>query len=565
MKNDSQYTSLFISFKKEIYSLEEKVSKLEKENLNLKYKILELNKNRDYLIKIDNNNKLLAEEQKKRLDRIKDLENEILKLTESSKEENRNLKKDLEREISYYKGLNETGLSKILAAESVIKLNETQHNYILKLEEEIDTIKKENGIKMEQLQIAHERHYIKLKKQMMDVMKKAQDEMSKNNTENLELNMNFGLLYKNQMLNELENQSLQIEELLKLKEKQAKKIYILEQEIETHKKVEQMISQKKDEYLKLAKKRTSKTLENKIIQPIPLINVENNNTCLTFRSGYNNSKFRSMNKKDYDDYKSLEKVYKELLEENKFIKNKCNTLKDKEKMFQQKFKGIINLYNGALEQIIKDDKIKQKENIYININELKNGNYEKFTQEEKYFILVSLINNLLPLININENDEELYSLKDKINSIEYKMNKTEINKYTDISRDAKVKKPVFKIPSRNIFSISTNDESNLNSNEGQQFVSIFGDDFIQYKKSIFTESNADSEKSNFQRVLKNKKYRLRNKNFGASFKNKTYTNFKNETFKGKFKNMNSKPNLKSMINKKGAESYSKKIVREIVI
>ena len=565
MKNESQYNSLFISFKKEIYSLEEKVSKLEKENLNLKYKILELTKNRDYLIKLDNNNKLLSEEQKKRLDRIKDLENEILKLTESSKEENRNLKKDLEREISYYKGLNDTGLSKILAAESIMKLNETQHNYIIKLEEEINTIKKENTIKLEQLQIDHERHYIKLKKQMMDVMKKAQDEMSKNNTENLELNMNFGLLYKNQMLNELENQSLQIEELLKLKEKQAKKIYILEQEIETHKKVEQMISQKKDEYLKLAKKRTSKTLENKIVQPIPLRNAENNNTCLTFRSGYNNSKFRSMNKKDYDDYKSLEKVYKELLEENKFIKNKCNTLKDKEKMFQQKFKGIINLYNGALEQIIKDDKIKQKENIYININELKNGNYEKFTQEEKYFILVSLINNILPLININENDEELYSLKDKINSIEYKMNKTEINKYTDISRDAKVKKPVFKIPSRNIFSISTNDESNLNSNEGQQFVSIFGDDFIQYKKSIFTESNADSEKSNFQRVLKNKKYRLRNKNFGASFKNKTYTNFKNETFKGKIEKMNSKPNLKSMINKKGAESYSKKIVREIVI
>ena len=170
----------------------------------------------------------------------------------------------------------------------------------------------------------------------------------------------------------------------------------------------------------------------------------------------------------------------------------------------------------------------------------------------------------MPLININENDEELSSLKDKINSIEYKMNKTEINKYADISRDAKVKKPVFKIPSRNIFSISTNDESNLNSNEGQQFVSIFGDDFVQYKKSIFTESNVDSEKSNFQRVLKNKKYRLRNKNFGASFKNKTYTNFKNETFKGKFENMGSKPNLKSMINKKG-ESFTKKIVREIVI
>ena len=564
MKNESQYNSLFISFKKEIYSLEEKVSKLEKENLNLKYKILELTKNRDYLIKLDNNNKLLAEEQKKRLDRIKDLENEILKLTESSKEENRNLKKDLEREISYYKGLNDTGLSKILAAESIIKLNETQHNYIIKLEEEINTIKKENTIKLEQLQIDHERHYIKLKKQMMDVMKKAQDEMSKNNTENLELNMNFGLLYKNQMLNELETQSLQIEELLKLKEKQAKRIYILEQEIETHKKVEQMISQKKDEYLKLAKKRTSKTLENKIIHPIPLINLENNNTCLTFRDGYNNAKFRSMNKKDYNDYKSLEKIYKELLEENRFLKNKYNTLKDKEKMYQHKFKGIINLYNGALEEIIKDDKIKKKENIYVNIKDLKNGDYEKFSQEEKYFILVSLINNLLPLINIKENDEELSSLKDKISSIEYKMNKTEIKKYADISRDIKVKKPIFKIPSRNLFSLSTNDESNLNSNDGQQFVSIFGDDFVQYKKSIFTESNTNGEKNNFQRILKNKKYRLRNKNFGSYFKNKTYTNFKSEAFKGNLENMHSKQNLKNMINKKG-DSYDKKIVREIYI
>ena len=217
-----------------------------------------------------------------------------------------------------------------------------------------------------------------------------------------------------------------------------------------------------------------------------------------------------------------------------------------------------------MEEIIKDDKIKQKENIYINIKEIKNGNYEKFTQEEKYFIIVSLINHLLPLININENDEQLSSLKDRINNIEYKMNKKEINKYADMSRDKKVKKPIFKIPSRNLFTLSTNDESNLNSNEGPQFVSIFGDDFVQYKKSIFTESNVNSEKNNFQRILKNKKYRLRNKNFGTKFKNKTYTNFKNETFKGTLENFHSNQNLNNNINKKG-ESYDKKIVREIYI
>ena len=54
--------------------------------------------------------------------------------------------------------------------------------------------------------------------------------------------------------------------------------------------------------------------------------------------------FRFLNKKEYHDYKSLEKIYKELLEEYKYTKNKYITLKDKDKLFQNKYKGIINLF-----------------------------------------------------------------------------------------------------------------------------------------------------------------------------------------------------------------------------
>ena len=98
-------------------------------------------------------------------------------------------------------------MSKIYAADKIIKLNETQHNFILKLEEKIDELKNENDEKMKQLQLEHERHYLKLKKQMLDYIQKAQQNMNKNNEYNLELNTKFGILYKNQMLNELEHQS----------------------------------------------------------------------------------------------------------------------------------------------------------------------------------------------------------------------------------------------------------------------------------------------------------------------------------------------------------------------
>ena len=579
MKNDYEYNNRLFEYQREIESLKQKVSELQSTNRNLQLKILEQQKNRNYFLQVENNNKILTEDQKKKINRIKDLEDEILKVTENSKEENRNLQKNLEAEILYYKGLNETGLSKIYAADKVIKLNETQHNFILKLEEKIDEIRDENKVKMNQLQIEHERHYLKLKKQMMDFIKKAQDDMSKNNADNLELNTKFGILYKNQMLNELENQSLQIMDLLKLKEKQQKMIYVLQQEVATHKQVEEIITKKKDEYLKLVQKSTEKNLSKKNSidkNSIPLLKINNNN-CLTDRNIYNHRSFRMMNKKDYNDYKSLEKLYKELLEENHFIKNRYNTLKDKEKMFQEKYKGIINLFNEALEELLKDDEIKNRENIYININEINKGNFEKFTKEEKYYLLVALINNILPLIHISENEKMLSNLKNKINSVEFKMNKTQMTKFSDTSRRQTLQKPFFGISSTNFYNMSTNEESNLISNDRQQFVSIFGDDYIQYGKSIFSEPKSIKKEKEFQKFWKTKTKRSsdnrqndKKRNFGIFLKSNTYVGTNNnneeiESFRKKLENISEKKEGKKMQIFKRGNSLDKNLVRVMVI
>ena len=574
MKNDYEYNKRFIAYQNEIDSLKKKNSELERINRNLKMKLLELSKTRNYLIQVENNNKFLAEDQKNKNNRIKDLENEVLKITENSKEEHRLLQKDLEAEILYYKGLNKTGLSKIDAAEKVIKLNETQHNYILQLEEKIDQINNENEVKMNQLQIEHERHYLKLKKQMIDFIKKSQDDMTKNNEGNLELNTKFGILYKNQMLNELENQSLQIQELLKLKERHERQIYLLKQEISTHKAVEHIIGKKKDKYLELAKKNFGENVDKaqskkELATKVPLLNINNNifnSNCLTDRNSYNHKIFRKMSKKDYYDYKSLEKIYKELLDDYNFLKNKYNTLRDKEKIYQEKYKGIINLYNEALEELLSDEEIKNKENIYVNLKEFNKENYENFTKEEKYYILVALINNILPLVHINEDDKELSLLKEKINSVEF--NRTQMTKFSETSRPQTIYKPFIG------YNMSTNEDSNLKSSDRQQYVSIFGDDYIEYGKSIFSDTNSvRKEKNNYQKFLKKKiKNNIINKkmnekrNFGLYLKSNTYIGSNDEkldSFRRKIEN-DSNDNNKKISYKRG-NSYNKKLVRILAV
>ena len=566
-------------YEKKIESLTQTISELKLENRNLQIKNLELTKKRNYFLKIENNNKILSEDQKTKKERIKDLEDEILKVTENCKEENRIIQKNLESEILYYKGLNETSLSKIYAADKIIKLNEAQHNIILNLEKKLDELKGENEEKMNKLQLAHERHYLKLKKQMLDYIKTTQKTLAKNNESNLELNTKFGILYKNQMMNELETQSKQIQDLLKTKGRYQKIIFMLQQEIKTHKKVEEIITKKKNNYLEYVKKKTKDNNEPKneeFKNKIPLIKMDKNNPdCLTERNHYNNrSIFHSMNKREYYDYKSLEKIYKELFEDYKEIKNKYNTLKDKEKNVKIKYKGFIDLFNEALNQLIEDEEIKNKKNIYINIKEINKGNFENLSKEGKYFILVKILDNLLSLIHIDESEKKLISLKNNIKQVEFKKEKQHIFQRNNYFDTAGLQKPFYGLTSNNFFNVSTNNDSNTNSNERKHFISIFGDDYIQFGKNIFTEANSVKKERNS--LINNNTDRNRKKKSGTKdnkkMKMKTFR-YKQIKINGKYDNkLLTEENMKTKIENKKVKyiykrgkTFDKQLIRELII
>ena len=57
------------------------------------------------------------------------------------------------------------------------------------------------------------------------------------------------------------------------------------------------------------------------------------------------------------------------------------------------------MYNEALQKIYNEEIIKKnKEHINININDFKEFKFENMTSEQKYAILIKLINNIAPLI-----------------------------------------------------------------------------------------------------------------------------------------------------------------------
>ena len=494
----------------QIKSLKLYINNLETNISDLKTKNAELTKRNVNLSEIININ----EKEKKTLkDKIEDLQKELINSIKDKTDEMRLNEKNLENEIVYFKGLRDTRLAKIDAADKIIKLNEIQHNYILKIEKELDELKNENDEKMTQLKIEHENNYDKLKKKMIYFIMKSQKEMEKSNSTNIELYSKFSVIFKNQILNELENQNKQIHQLILEKEKQEKKIYALTEEIIVHDSVEKILKRKNFKYQniinkymknkseeKKKEKEKGKAIENIGNNSRNINNIENGmhysmdkikNMKKNFNHEYNEGFFKTtMNRKEYHDYISLEKEYKQLLKDYQMLKEQYKTFKDKEKLFQKKYFGIIQLYNTALDELVKDEEL-TKSQIFINLDNINKGDYESYTKEEKIKIIQMLIKHILPLITLQ--NIEILKFRKTFSDLKIKTYSSQFIKYNSNSRNHSL----FKEYNNNYKNLT--EDSNIGVNKDKKFMAIFdqniGNKNIDKINNIFDESN--SFKSSF--------------------------------------------------------------------
>ena len=438
--------------REKIYELKERVIDLEAENKKYLVKISELSRTKNNFLLLEKANEDLTNELASKKEVIQELKNDLLKEKKGQKEEKRELENDFHSKLIYYKRLKDTNDYKENAASSIIKLNEIQHYSIIKLENKIDEIKNFYESKLKEQELKFDKKYTNLKKNMMEFLKNAQKNMDKTSKENLELNTKLGILYKNEMLNELENQSRLIENLIKEKEKQHQEIYLLKQELAVHQKVEEMIKSKNSKFMNIINKINIKINKNKG-------NLSEEREKTKIYTKYENNKTKKKIKDLYKRAKSVKNFNLNHLEGNSGIldnyltgnltngKPKSTTnqtkscitpkiINDKfiskgvqsERKFFEKYDGnifneinnkennfdfnniideIVSLCNQSLKFILNENKFSQNFKDFSLQNDINiKYDYLSLTNELKYELLIEIIKKVLNFLKINNNIKE---------------------------------------------------------------------------------------------------------------------------------------------------------------
>ena len=396
--NSDETPKVYLS---EVQQLKLAIQELSDQNRTLSAQNSELNSKCITFARIEAQNRQLEDTIKEKNEKITSLEEEKVLLEKSKTNALRETELKYFKEVTYLKNQQENNLQKIETANVIVKLNDKQYARILELEKEIEDITNHENQVAKESEIRHENQFTNLKKKMMDHIKTAQKNMAQSNLDNLDLNTKLSKLTTNQLLIELEEQSVQIEELLKAKEKYEKEIFSLKTDLNTHKRVEQLLQEKNKRYLDIVK------------------------NCDKKLSKETNDNANEKNVISEKINKNYEKLYKKQNKEYQTMKEAYSNLKEKEANYETKFKNIINLYKMAIDDLVNDQEFKNTKDVYVNIDEIKKGNFDSFSKQEKYSILVYLLKNILPLVNTEE-DEDINALKEQFEKVEIN-NKTRTN------------------------------------------------------------------------------------------------------------------------------------------
>jgi myosin heavy subunit len=367
---------------------------------------------------------------------------------------------------------------------NVKKLNDILYLKNNELKKCIEELKEGEKIKLDKIEIRYNKKFDNYKRKMIDLLKKNEEASSKLGAQ-AELNSKLKILHIQELINELEIQGVEVEDLLKERQELKLKIMELNHDLFIYKKVIDTMTKKNNKFQNKLKKISNnikeykllsfsqskynkekkiitepneksinikeynitrkcsvndknilKIIENKNLlttsskKSMPSFennkiklkknDIENKNfnkTTLNFlRPNTNNDMYKIKEAKNYEIiYKEKEK-FKDLYE---FYKEKYDSIK-------RQYSNIFNIYNNALEKIYNEEIVKiNKENIMININEFKEFKFENMNSEQKYAILVKLINSIAPLVYKKDIEDNLFN--QNVSKIKEKYNFNGIN------------------------------------------------------------------------------------------------------------------------------------------
>ena len=412
--------------------------------------------------------------------KILELENDIINLKIEHEKYKNKKEMEYENDVNAVKNLYDTNLLKNNNAQIVAEANKEFYQQILKLENVINTFKEEQKKIDAKKELEFERRMSKMKKKMLDYIKDGQKSKQYLSQEQIKLNDKLSVINKNTLLNELGFQSLQLEDLLKQREQLDSIITSMKSDLEVHKKVESILVEKNKEYTNMIKvlstKIESKGNNNKELGEKENIKKENDINYKHLKLKKQNSDFlrinnmnnyRILEKKENNDNNEIKKnineeikvknfgrtfmgfsnkmkidninqnqdlvfLRKELIKKIKECedyKSKYEYYKTKLDTINNKYANIMKLFEDVLVNIYEDKNMKYIKNIFINLEDFKQCNFETLSSEQKYSIIILIIKYLIPLINPNNLPGKFKSLFSGIEDVSFINGNTEKGNY----------------------------------------------------------------------------------------------------------------------------------------
>ena len=374
---------------------------------------------------------------------------------------------------------------------NVKKLNDILYLKNNELKKNIEDLKEEEKIKLDKMEIRYNKKFDNYKRKMIEFLRKNEEARSKLGTQ-AELNSKLKVLHIQELINELEIQGVEVEDLLKERQELKLKIMELNHDLFIYKKVIDTMTKKNHKFQNKLKKISNNIKDYKLLSlsqskydKAKKIITESNENSVNIKE-YNITRNCSVNDKNIlkiienkehilttSSKKSMPsfgnnkiKLKKNDIEVNNFNKTTFNFLrpntnndkhkikegknyeiiyKEKEKFkdlyefykekydsIKKQYSNIFNIYNSALEKIYNEEIVKKnKENIMININEFKEFKFENMNSEQKYAILVKLINNIAPLVYKKDIEDNLFN--QNVSKIKEKYNFNGINSINSLN------------------------------------------------------------------------------------------------------------------------------------
>ena len=275
------------------------------------------------------------------------------------------------------------------------------------LQEKINGFEEEKKKIVDQKNLENQQNLDQLKQKVLDFIKNS----NKNNGNQFKANdltSRLNILHNNQLLCELEFQSLQIEDLLKQREQLDKIILELKHDLKIHKEVERVLSEKNKKYTDMIK-----VLSNKIDEmnsgniqtnqpnsaPKEILSSKGNYVCPCCGA----------NSKQGEKVIVLQKELTQKQREIESLKANYDTAKSKLNYIEKKYSNIFSLFETVLEQSYQDPKFQKNKEIFINLDDYKKCNFEELKSEEKYSLALMLMKYIVPLVNSEMSHSESYN------------------------------------------------------------------------------------------------------------------------------------------------------------